>query len=245
MGGCIGIHNNDNETISVSSTNVTRPASGTSSGFLRKNHPLCHETIRWRSDVPLTEGQLRSKRDEFWDTAPAFDGRKEIWDALRAATLAAEGLDFQLAQVILNGASISVPNGYLTECYDEYGTQYKVPIYCLSYPINIVKEENGRDSPAEYSEPVDGGVEVMLKLRLSSTCTDIKFLVLSRDTIGQCKKKLQTSEGVSACCQRWFYGGKLLGDKMLIEEAHIQNGYIVQVIVNSEHLNHDHGNSDS
>lgn len=49
------------------------------SGQIRKNHPLCHETIRWKSDVPLTEGQLRSKRDEFWDTAPAFDGRKEIW----------------------------------------------------------------------------------------------------------------------------------------------------------------------
>lgn len=78
-------------------------------------------------------------------------------DALRAATIAAESLDFQLAQAILDGANISVPNGYLTECYDELGTQYKVPIYCLSYPINIVKEDNGRDSPAEYSEPVDGG----------------------------------------------------------------------------------------
>lgn len=77
----------------------------------RKNHPLCNETIRWKSDVPLTEGQLRSKRDEFWDTAPAFDGRKEIWDALRAATIAAESLDFQLAQAILDGANISLPNG--------------------------------------------------------------------------------------------------------------------------------------
>lgn len=62
--------------------------------------------------MPLTEGQLRSKRDEFWETAPAFDGRKEIWDALRAATIAAEALDFQLAQAILDGANISVPNGY-------------------------------------------------------------------------------------------------------------------------------------
>lgn len=59
----------------------------------------------------MTEGQLRSKRDEFWDTAPAFDGRKEIWDALRAATVAAEALDFQLSQAILDGANISVPNG--------------------------------------------------------------------------------------------------------------------------------------
>lgn len=80
-------------------------------GSTRKNHPLCHETIRWKSDVPLTEGQLRSKRDEFWDTAPAFEGRKEIWDALRAAAVAAESVDFMLAQAILDGANISVPNG--------------------------------------------------------------------------------------------------------------------------------------
>lgn len=227
---------------------------------------MCHETIRWKSDVPLTEGQLRSKRDEFWDTAPAFDGRKEIWDALRAATIAAETLDFQLAQAILDGANISVPNGfvflfslpfhrffyqlhtppslslfysYLTECYDELGTQYKVPIYCLSYPINIVKEDNGRDSPAEYSEPVDGGAEIVLKLRLSSTLQDVKLTVYSKDTIGQCKKKLQQQESVDACCQRWFYGGKLLGDKIHVEEAHIQSGYIVQVIVNTEHYKHD------
>lgn len=77
----------------------------------RKNHPLCYEVIRWKSDVPLTEGQLRSKRDEFWDTAPAFEGRKEIWDALRAAAVAVEVRDYQLAQAILDGAGISVPNG--------------------------------------------------------------------------------------------------------------------------------------
>ena len=39
-----------------------------------KNQPLRKEHPKWKSDVPLTEGQLRSKRDEFWDTAPAFDG---------------------------------------------------------------------------------------------------------------------------------------------------------------------------
>lgn len=66
-----------------------------------------------------------------------------------------------------------------------------MPIYCLSYPINIVKEDNGRDSPAEYSEPVDGGTELVLKLRLSSSFADTKLSVYSKDTIGQCKKKLQ------------------------------------------------------
>ena len=100
---------------------TTGPTSSTNIGSQRKNHPLFHETIRWKSDVPLTEGQLRSKRDEFWETAPAFEGRKEIWDALRAATVAAEALDFMLAQAILDGANIFLANGYLTECYDELG----------------------------------------------------------------------------------------------------------------------------
>lgn len=59
----------------------------------------------------MTEGQLRSKRDEFWDTAPAFDGRKEIWDALRAAALAAECNDLELAQAIVDGACITLPHG--------------------------------------------------------------------------------------------------------------------------------------
>lgn len=196
-------------------------------GNSRKNHLLCHEVIRWRSDVPLTEGQLRSKRDEFWDTAPAFDGRKEIWDALRAGATAAEAQDYQLAQAILDGANISVPSGFLTECYDELGTRYQVPIYCLSYPINIVKEDSGRDSPADcsgkkkhfwglsvygrvyfffslyykvkfilllyqlYIEPVDGGIEQTLRLRLSTTLGEVKLPVYSKDTIGNAKKKLQ------------------------------------------------------
>lgn len=40
------------------------------------------------------------------------------------------------------------------------------------------------------------GTEVVLKLRLSSTCTDVKLPVYSKDTIGQCKKKLQVSAAV-------------------------------------------------
>lgn len=97
-------------------------------GAVRKNQPLCHQEIRWKSDVPLTEGQLRSKRDEFWDTAPAFEGRKEIWDALRAAAVAGEASDYDLAQAIIDGANVTVPGGYLTECYDELGTRYQVRI---------------------------------------------------------------------------------------------------------------------
>ena len=78
---------------------------------LGRNQPLKPESPKWKSDVPLTDGQLRSKRDEFWETAPAYEGRKEIWDALRGAAQAMEGGDHVLAQAIIDGASISCPNG--------------------------------------------------------------------------------------------------------------------------------------
>ena len=54
-----------------------------------------------------------TKRDEFWDTAPAFEGRPEIWDALKAASKAHESGDIELARAILTGANITTPNGRL------------------------------------------------------------------------------------------------------------------------------------
>ncbi|CAO2642476.1 Ubiquitin domain-containing protein 2 [Lemmus lemmus] len=86
----------------------------------------------------MTDGQLRSKRDEFWDTAPAFEGRKEIWDALKAAAHAFESNDHELAQ-----------------CYDELGNRYQLPVYCLA-PPNIPEP------------PPNSGHESQLRLRLST-----------------------------------------------------------------------------
>ena len=122
MGGCIGTQrpgggdgrNGDGEgggggrrhrgRERSSSRRASTFSDSTSSGLLQttKNRPLRHEKIRWKSDIPLTEGQLKSKRDEFWDTAPAFEGKVEIWAALKAATEATElqpEPDYQLAQV--------------------------------------------------------------------------------------------------------------------------------------------------
>ena len=78
---------------------------------LGRNQPLKKEKPKWKSDYPMTDGQLRSKRDEFWDTAPAFEGRKEIWDALKAAAHAFESSDHELAQAIIDGANITLPHG--------------------------------------------------------------------------------------------------------------------------------------
>ncbi|KAA0201455.1 hypothetical protein HAZT_HAZT000476 [Hyalella azteca] len=64
--------------------------------------------------------------------------QKEIWDALKAAATAFESEDYGLAQAIVDGANITLPYGGLTDCYDELGTRYQLPVYCLSLPVNVV-----------------------------------------------------------------------------------------------------------
>lgn len=182
----------------------------------------------------MTDGQLRSKRDEFWDTAPAFEGRKEIWDALKAAVYAAETNDFELAQAIIDGACISLPNGSLSESYDELGNRYQLPIYVLCSPSNLV-EERDSESPSPESEPYSGpmsGEEIVVKFRVSNISNDIKMGVFSKETIASAKRRLSNAHGVAEPKdQRWYFGGKLLQDKQKISDVKLQNGFVVQVVV--------------
>ncbi|OIT08647.1 uncharacterized protein LOC107807665 [Nicotiana tabacum] len=90
----------------------------------------------WKHSEPITRAQLVQMRDEFWDTAPHYGGRKEIWDALRAAAEA----DVSLAQAFVDSAGIIVQVPDLTICYDERGAKYELPKYVLSEPTNLIGE---------------------------------------------------------------------------------------------------------
>uniref|UniRef100_A0A3P8TCJ5 Ubiquitin domain containing 2 n=1 Tax=Amphiprion percula TaxID=161767 RepID=A0A3P8TCJ5_AMPPE len=216
MGGCVGSHHD-----SSGSLNENSDGTGVALG---RNQPLKRERPKWKSDYPMTEGQLRSKRDEFWDTAPAFEGRKEIWDALRAAASAFESNDHLLAQAILDGASITLPHGALTECYDELGNRYQLPVYCLSPPVNMIEERSD-----DASDPGSGG-DCQLRLRLS-TGRDLRLTVRSTDTVGMMKRRLQSQEGVPATTQRWFFSGRPLTDRLRLDQLNISRDYVVQVIL--------------
>uniref|UniRef100_A0A8C9U0N8 Ubiquitin domain containing 1 n=1 Tax=Scleropages formosus TaxID=113540 RepID=A0A8C9U0N8_SCLFO len=200
------------------------------SSRFRRNEPLKKDKPKWKSDYPMTEGQLRSKRDEFWDTAPAFDGRKEIWDALRAAALALEGNDHELAQAIVDGASITLPHGSLAECYDELGNRYQLPAYCLAPPVNLISERNDEDVPEKPEPLVTSRKEFQLKVRLS-TGKDLRLTASMADPILQLKKKLQAQEDIDVAHQRWFFSGKLLTDKTRLQDTKIQKDFFIQVII--------------
>ena len=123
--------------------------------------------------------------------------------------------------------------------------RYSIPVYCLSNPLNLVLESD-RDSPADFSEPVlapdtassgqtlSQGEELKVKVRLSTTGEDIRLVLNTLETVGMAKRKLQEQEGCQEPSrQRWYFGGKLLGDKSRVGEAHIPQGYVVQCIINT------------
>lgn len=121
--------------------------------------------------------------------------------------------------------------GTLMDCYDELGNRYQLPVYVLSLPINIVKEDSTVDTASVEETPVTSpGVEVPIKVHLS-TGKDFKLTVHSMDTILSIKRQIQAIENVDPSRQRIFFSGKLLGDKLRVEDAKIHKGYVLQVII--------------
>ncbi|XP_030627211.1 ubiquitin domain-containing protein 1a isoform X1 [Chanos chanos] len=224
MGGCVGTERRGANGSSRNAARQNKKRGG-------RNEPLKKDRPKWKSDYPMTEGQLRSKRDEFWDTAPAFDGRKEIWDALKAAAVAIECNDHELAQAIVDGASITLPHGSLMECYDELGNRYQLPAYCLAPPVNLISERNESEALDNMEPQEKKEKEFQLKVRLS-TGKDLRLNASMADSICQLKKQLQVQEDIDASNQRWFFSGKLLTDKTRLQDTKIQKDFVIQVIVN-------------
>ncbi|KAK4470030.1 hypothetical protein MN116_000062 [Schistosoma mekongi] len=128
------------------------PKLPSSNNQTRKNRPLKRISPRWRSTFPISLSQLQKKRDEFWDTAPAFEGRIEIWNALKVVADYFQRRDFDMAQAILDGACITLPSGTLCDCYDELGARYQLPLYVLSQPSNLIPDPSTPDSQSLHSQ---------------------------------------------------------------------------------------------
>ena len=73
----------------------------------------------------------------------------------------------------------------------------------------------GSASSGPASEVV--GEELKVKVRLSTTGDDVRLVLNTAETIGMAKRKLQEQEGCQEPrWQRWYFGGKLLGECPLL-----------------------------
>ncbi|CAI9292850.1 unnamed protein product [Lactuca saligna] len=115
--GCAKSSNNSSDRRSSRQITITKP-------------------MPWSHTESINRDQLNKMRDEFWDTTPFYGGKREIWDALRAAAEA----ELHLAQTIVDSAGIIVHEPDLTVCYDEKGARYELPKYVLSEPTNLVND---------------------------------------------------------------------------------------------------------
>lgn len=146
----ISFHSTNSNSVLIGNTLTNTTASyynnNSISGYVPptgKNKKLKKDCIKnFKFDKRITEKQLNAKRDEFWDTAPAYEGKIEIWTALKAAVEAYEQKNYQLAQAIIDSANIILPKGFLNDCYDELGNRYQIPIYVLAKPSNLRKSVN-------------------------------------------------------------------------------------------------------
>jgi hypothetical protein len=124
----------------------TRPAPIPNS-IPHTGNDLLKIVVPWHSPVPLTAEKLHQKREEFWETAPAFGGAPEVWQALRNAVDVGHQ-DMDTARAILSCVGVTTPTGYLTEAYDERGYRYSIPSYCLAEPENGLLSTKDQTSEA-------------------------------------------------------------------------------------------------
>lgn len=217
-----------------------------------KNKRLKKDYVKYlKFEKSMNEAQLVAKRDEFWDTAPVFEGKSEIWAALKAAVEALENKNFQLAQAIIDSANIIVPNGLLNDCYDELGNRYQIPAYVLSKPNNLtdknepssessspnLKKKNKKKSvnDNENKSEINSNEQIQIKLRVSSivqdTNSDLKFLVSLNQSVLSLKQKLCESKSIDVKNQRFYFGGRLMRDKDKLKNYNIKKNVVIQVII--------------
>jgi len=55
--------------------------------------------------------------------------------------------------------------------------------------------------------------------------------IYTKENIFNCKKKLAEQEDIDIYRQRWYFGGRLLNDKMKVEDLKLQNGFVIQVVI--------------
>ncbi|RKP24293.1 hypothetical protein SYNPS1DRAFT_29943 [Syncephalis pseudoplumigaleata] len=99
--------------------------------------PLLHDRPEWTAPEPMTQADLDAQRAAFWETAPTYEGRLEVWQALQL--VCQPDTDHATAQVILDSVGASLPTGRLADgVFDSLGNRYRIPDYCLSAPTNLV-----------------------------------------------------------------------------------------------------------
>ncbi|RGB35021.1 hypothetical protein C1646_700505 [Rhizophagus diaphanus] len=208
------------------------------------NRPLIKKGITWTADSPITIYNLKRQRDAFWDTAPSYEGRLEIWQALRCSC---ESEDLTLSQAIIDSANITIPTGNLSDgCYDELGNRYVIPIYCIVDPTNLITDNNYDEGTSQRVENLDTkllaeqeivGPGHTFTIRLSTSTRDVKINYNPKlDTIATLKVKLCADQNIDIkrFNIRFFFLGRMFDDRTKLHDISLEDDQILQTFISEK-----------
>ncbi|KAJ1915159.1 hypothetical protein H4219_004463 [Mycoemilia scoparia] len=168
-------------TTTMTTTITTLPIFATSSN--RDVNPRdidLGKSLRWKAKPALTLRELENQRRIFWETAPAYEGRAEIWQALEQICTTNDEI---FAAAIIESANIKVPTGRLYDgCYDELGNRYLIPSYCFSIPSNIIKTDNATDTTTTTNTTTNNGGGGITPVYIRNTLTNQTIITPSPST---------------------------------------------------------------
>ncbi|KAJ2655847.1 hypothetical protein IWW48_005319 [Coemansia sp. RSA 1200] len=171
---------------------------------------------RWNSEQRMTRSGLERQRNEFWETAPYYGGRKEIWQALRVASESTT--DTQLASAILDSIGVTVPTGrFVDGAYDERGVCYRVPQYCINEPANLAENDDNWSGKSAAASSVSASAQhgeqqnkqrVVVRLCAGE---DVELALAPDTTVAQIQQQLVERGHVMADARvRVLYLGRML-----------------------------------
>lgn len=210
----------------------------------------------------MTRADVIAQRNEFWQTAPAFGGREEVWQALKAVC---ESDDHELGRAILSSAGVRLVNGTLAVAYDELGNRYDLPPFCSSFPTNVLDNGQGSgeaptaapasataaatDTPAASSGkpkaaeavevagdlPPIKGDPIDISIRLSNG----KNMIVpsgTKDPVRRLRLAVAKEAGVPAKRLRIMFIGRPVRDSAVVDVLDLQAKDIVQVMIFPEEM---------
>lgn len=154
--------------------------------------------------------------------------------------------------------SSSIHVGRLTEVYDELGSRYVIPKYCISKPTNMAQP--GQHSDEEDNEPDSStqllgghspsrtsayqrkphsqqhsrqgtGTTMNIKVRISSIGKDVKIPLTGTERVRDLKRRLESEHGIDPKRVTMLYSGRVLGNGVVLKDLAIPKGYVVQAVV--------------
>lgn len=151
--------------------------------------------------------------------------------------------------------AMCTPTGRLTEAYDELGSRYVIPKYCISKPTNMAvpgehsdDEDNEPDSSTQllsgtnpsapgtttaYRRKQTGSKKsaTSIKIRLSNVGKDVKIPLTGTERVRDLKRRLESEHGIDPKKVKMLYSGRVLGNGVVVKDLAIPKGFVVQAVV--------------